>query len=158
MVVYRISDPKYCSFPLTASGCEARWNADKQYVLYTGSTRALSTLELAVRRNELDLRLPYKLLSIYIDDDPDLITEIKLSQLPDDWRLVASYPKLRALTKSWYDNNQSLILKVSSAVIPEEFNYLFNTKHPDYQKVQLLNTVDYAWDKRLIGQTKKKKK
>jgi len=62
-----------------------------------------------------------------------------------------SYPQLQQLGSEWYQSNKSLILKVPSAVIPMEYNYIINTRHPDFQNnVTLVRTEDYFWDERLF--------
>ncbi len=44
-----------------------------------------------------------------------------------------------------------MILRVPSAVIPQEYNYIINTRHPDFlTKVKLLRIEDYFWDERLM--------
>lgn len=47
MELFRISREKY-SHALRASGAENRWNKQDEFVLYTGSSCSLSTLELVV--------------------------------------------------------------------------------------------------------------
>jgi len=50
-----------------------------------------------------------------------------------------------------YEEKQFLILKIPSAIIPQEYNYIINTTHPDFkQKVQLIDVEDYFWDSRLL--------
>jgi RES domain-containing protein len=47
--------------------------------------------------------------------------------------------------------NQSLLLKVPSAVIHEEYNFLVNPLHPDFKKVKLTKTKSFWPDKRLFS-------
>ncbi|MBO0952526.1 RES family NAD+ phosphorylase [Fibrella forsythiae] len=64
---------------------------------------------------------------------------------------VADYPALQRLGSAWYVAQETLVLKVPSAVIPYEYNYLNNTEHPDFdQHVQPVHTEDYFWDDRLL--------
>ena len=47
--------------------------------------------------------------------------------------------------------NNSMVLKVPSAIVPKEYNFIINTKHPDFiDKVSLVRTEDYFWDERLF--------
>ncbi len=42
-------------------------------------------------------------------------------------------------------------MKVPSSIIPKEYNYLINTKHPDFvSKVKMKELEDYNWDDRLL--------
>lgn len=88
---------------------------------------------------------------ISVADDEDLIEQFKIKELPKNWRKIAAYSRLQKMGSSWYKNQESLILKVPSAVIKQEYNYVINTKHPDFKKenIDLIRTEAYFWDKRL---------
>ena len=43
-----------------------------------------------------------------------------------------------------------LLLKIPSAVIPEENNYLINPDHPDYKKIKIRTSKPYGLDRRLF--------
>ncbi|WP_461126661.1 RES family NAD+ phosphorylase [Spirosoma aerophilum] len=74
-----------------------------------------------------------------------------MKELPANWRTLAGYPALQTMGSTWYTSQESLILKVPSAVIIYEYNYIINTGHPDFsQHVQLVRTEDYFWDPRLL--------
>lgn len=150
MEVYKIAKASF-SNKLAASGRAHRWNLDEQYTIYTGSSRSLSSLELIVNENSILPAFNYKVMVISIADEENLFTHILQSQLPQSWRTMTSYPKLQEIGSEWYINKRSLILKVSSAVIPKEYNYLINMSHPDFErKVTLVRTEDYFWDERLF--------
>ena len=38
---------------------------------------------------------------IFIPDNPDLITEVKIGHLPSYWREVSAYPELKAIEYFW---------------------------------------------------------
>jgi RES domain-containing protein len=88
---------------------------------------------------------------ISIADNDSLIKQVPTRDLPKDWKLSTAYPDLQAIGSDWYTNKESLILKVPSAIITQEFNYIINTLHPDFSNnVQLVRTEDYFWDERLL--------
>lgn len=150
MEVFRIVRETYAK-QLTASGSANRWNDDNQYIIYTGSSRSLATLELVVHRNNIIPAFAYRVMIISIADEEELITPILQSNLPKNWRSNTGYPVLQKMGSDWYKSKQSLVLKVPSAIISQEYNYLINTKHPDFlDKVTLVRTEDYFWDERLI--------
>jgi RES domain-containing protein len=149
MEVFRISTDIYSS-ALTASGAANRWNFANEFVLYTGASRSLSTLELVVHRNTIKPAGVYKVMVISIADEDELITQFLIKDLPSNWRTPLAYPQLNAMGSAWYSLQQSLILKIPSAIIINEYNYIINTKHPDFiTKVNLVRTEDYFWDSRL---------
>lgn len=150
MELFRIAEEKYASL-LSASGIAGRWNDDNEFVIYTASSRSLGTLEKIIRFNSINPKVLYKVMVIFIPDDSDLITEVKVNQLPAHWRELSAYPELKAIGNDWYVNNKSLVLKVPSSIITKEFNYLINTRHPDFRDVKLSFIEDYFFDKRLIA-------
>lgn len=88
---------------------------------------------------------------ISLPDDDNLIRQIKLKDLPPNWRMMAAYPFLQDIGSTWYSSQDSPILKVPSAVIPWEYNYILNTRYPDFRNlVRLVRTEDYFWDDRLF--------
>ncbi len=150
MEVFRIVKEAFAK-ELTASGSENRWNKAEEYVVYTGSSRSLATLELVVHRNNIMPAFAYRVMIISIADEEELITLIFQSNLPKNWRSDTVYPALQEIGSDWYKSKQSLILKVPSAIIAQEYNYLINTKHPDFAgKVNLVRTENYFWDERLV--------
>jgi len=149
MEVFRISREKYSS-RLSSSGTANRWNHDNEYVIYTAEARSLATVELIAHRNAIMKGSDYKMITISFPDEEDLITRIPIKTLPEKWQLVDSYSKLQDIGSSWYHTEASLILKVPSAIIPQEFNYIINTRHPDFKDVLLVRTKDYSWDNRLL--------
>lgn len=150
MEVFRISSEAY-SKSLSCSGSANRWNLKGQNVLYTGSSRSLSSLELIVHKGAVKPALIYKVMVISVADDDYLTKQIQIKDLPINWRSFAAYSILQNIGSGWYKSQDSLILKVPSAVIPIEYNYMINTEHPDFpNKVRLVRAEDYFWDSRLL--------
>lgn len=150
MEVYRISHSKY-SKKLTSSGAANRWNLDGEYVIYAGSSRSLSTLELIVHRNSIKKLPDYEVMIISISEEEELMEQVLIQQLPENWRSFEAYYKLQNLGSAWYKNQSSLVLKVPSAVITREYNYIINTKHPAFrEKVSLVRNEEYFFDERLL--------
>lgn len=150
MEVFRINFEEY-SHKLTSSGSANRWNKRGEYVIYTGWQRSLSTLELVVNRKSIVPALNYKVMVISLPDDENLIRQIYIRDLPSSWRMMSAYPVLQDMGSTWYNSQDSPILKVPSAIIPWEFNYILNTRHPDFSNaVSLIRVEDYFWDNRLF--------
>jgi len=149
MEVFKICKEKYAR-SLTASGAANRWNKKDEFVIYTGSSRALSTLETVVHRSGINFSSPYKLLTISITDKTQ-IKEIDIKDLPGNWKTIEAYVELQEIGSNWYNSLESLILKVPSAIISQEHNYIINKKHPQFTKsIVLKSSEDFVWDKRLL--------
>ena len=148
MEIFRISREKY-STSLTASGASARWNRDNEFVLYTGEVRSLSALELAVHGIP-NIAISFKTMVISVPDDDKLFNKVRIEDLPDNWRDTDAYPNLQEIGSNWYSAQRSLILQVPSVIIPQEYNFIINTTHPNFNDlVQLTRTEDFFWDNRL---------
>ena len=150
MELFRISVKEH-SRKLTASGSSNRWNKRGEYVLYTGEARSLSTLELVVHRNAVKPEVGYELMVISIPDDDKYLKTIRTTDLPVDWRNLSAYTVLQEIGSQWYSRKESLVLKVPSAVIPQESNYIINTRHEAFEnEVKLVRNEPYFWDDRLL--------
>ena len=150
MLVYNIRKEEY-AHQLIASGVSNRWNKNDEFIIYTGSSRALSALELIVHKSSIGVNTSYKLLVIELKIGEKDIAEITIEQLPENWQSVKSYVALQSIGSDWYRKQKSLVLKVPSAIVSKEYNYLINTKHPDFfKKVKLKEVEDFLWDERLL--------
>lgn len=147
MLVYRIALARF-SDALFASGRAARWNSNDSYVIYTASSISLACLENVVHRNKLGLNASFKVLYIDIPDDL-LQTEIHQDELPSKWHHFENIPITQFLGNEWLINQQTAVLKVPSSIIPQEFNYLLNPKHPDFKTIKLLKAEPFIFDERI---------
>jgi RES domain-containing protein len=149
MEVYKICRDKYAN-KLSASGVSNCWNKEDELVIYVGSSIALAALENVAHRASINIAKTYKLLKIEIKE-PNLIKEIDYKQLPKNWRSLEAYIELQEIGSAWYQAVESLILKVPSAIVSQEFNYVINTKHPlFFSNVVLQSVEEWVWDKRLL--------
>ena len=81
----------------------------------------------------------------------EMVREIQLSDLPPNWNTLQSYPRLQEIGSGWFEKRESLILKVPSALIPQEHNFVINTKHDSFSThVKLIGLEDFYWDGRLF--------
>ncbi len=150
MLLYNIRKEQYAN-QLIASGAANRWNKTDEFVIYAGSSASLATLELVVHRSGIRIDQSYKLLVIEAKVTAKDIFIIDLDQLPANWKSIHSYPELQALGSKWYQTQRSLLLKVPSAVLPRESNYVINTRHPDFAaKIKIKEREQFIWDSRLL--------
>lgn len=149
MKLYRITREKYAS-KLEASGRANRWNMEKQYVIYASSGRSLAALELVAHRNSIMEGVTYKTVIIDVPNQNGIILNAEIKKLPRDWHLLENRFTTQKYGSDWYSKRRSLILKVPSAIIKEEFNLVLNTTHPDFSKISIASIEDFNWDKRLL--------
>lgn len=151
MEVFRITITKY-AHQLISSGAANRWNYENEYVIYAAGSRSLATLELVVHRAAIQPDFVYKVIVIHISDEETLFSSIPQKDLPQHWREEKAYPMLQQIGSHWYQRKSSLVLKVPSAIVPKEYNYMINTSHPDFheENIKIVGREPYFWDDRLI--------
>lgn len=147
MKVFRIALSKWAN--LTASGKPARWNPMGTFMIYTSSSLALACLENLVHRSGEGLAENFSAMTIDIQDSFSL-TEITEDQLPSNWTNLNQYGFTQKLGKAWVENQTSLVLKVPSALVGLECNYLINPMHPEFISVTLEKTTPFKFDSRFM--------
>lgn len=133
---------------LFASGLEGRWNAEGKKVIYTAASVALAFLENMIRRQGVGFNSDFKTMIIEIPSDLKFET-IKAETLPRGWREFTDYSKCQHLGNEWFDRGENPVLKVPSAVLSEEFNYVISATHADFKKIKLLETTELVPDERI---------
>ena len=148
MLVYRISVTKW-SKSLVASGKAARWNSTGNNMIYTASSRALACLENVAHRSRRGIIDEFKVMVIDIPSEIK-IEKIMLDDLPENWFLYEHFETCGAIGDKWLQQQTSAVLRVPSAIIINEFNFLINPEHPDFKKIKLDRIEDFRFDPRII--------
>jgi RES domain-containing protein len=149
MIVYRISNAAF-SDDISGTGAKlngARWNSKGVPVLYTAQFISLAVLEMLVNTNFKDYGIALDLMYINFPD-AQTITNIDLKNLKTNWRDDFEYT--RYMGDEFFKQKESLILKVPSSVIQEEYNYLVNPLHAEFKKIKLVKTKSFWPDERLF--------
>ena len=152
MLIYRIAHKKFTQ-NLSVSGLSGRWNSQGKMVLYTSENISLALLENMIYRAGSGFNNDYKIMIIEVLSEK--IEEINSKKLPKNWRELDAYSELQEIGDDWYNQQNNLILKVPSSILPENFNFILNTIHPDFKKVKLIDVLDYEPDERIENILKK---
>lgn len=147
MELFRITKSQYAD-QLLASGIAGRWNRSGEEVIYAAGSRSLACLENLFHRNGRGTTQTFITMVIYVPDHVPL-RQINTADLPLDWNQSAFCKACQELGSAWYREEKHLILKVPSAVIPDEHNFVINTLHPDFEKVQLVYRLPFGFDQKL---------
>jgi RES domain-containing protein len=130
------------------TGMAGRWNGAGKKVIYCAELIALAFLENMIRRQGVGFNDDFKIMIIEIPDDVG-ITIINSAALQTGWRDFKDYAVCQPLGDQWYDRGSTLLLKVPSLVLPQSFNYVINTRHVDFTKVQLIASTELVPDERI---------
>ncbi len=148
MYVWRICATKYQDSAFSGLGglyVPGRWHLQGHRIIYTSESLALASLEIFVHL-ESD-RLPLVAIKAYLPDELE-IGEVKLDDLPSNWQNNSSYSLLQTIGQDWLRSRRTPILKVPSAIVPVEHNYLFNPEHPELN-LELEPPFKFNFDQRM---------
>jgi len=148
MIVFRISNELFKE-DISGNGAAingARWNSKGGRMLYTSEYISLAILESLVHFQVGNIPSNQYLLQVELADTD--FSEIKLSKIKDNWQQHLNYTQW--IGDQFISANQSLILKVPSAVVPQEHNFLINPLHSDFKKVKIIKSELLELDKRLL--------
>ena len=153
MIVYRIEREKYLDTTLQGIGAALtegyRWNSLNTYLVYTADSRALATIEVSVHL-DFSEDLPTDRFYVEIDIPNDVeILELFIEQLPENWDSKPPILETQYIGDDFVSQNSAAVLKVPSSIVPPEFNYLINPKHPDSAKIKVISTKKLQFDNRL---------
>ena len=148
MILYRLATAKYAD-DLSGEGARlygGRFNPVGIPAVYTSGNVSLCILEILVRASKQTIPDSYTLISIEIPDTD--IREIKQDKLKKDWQNDLDYTQ--GIGEDFLKENKDLCLKVPSAVLPIEHNYVLNPAQAGFKKVKIIATQLLQLDKRLF--------
>ncbi len=127
-----------------------RWNTKGTLLVYLGGSLSLATLEILVNAPNATsiVRGHYRCLELSFDSD--LVCYVDPSDLPDNWAKPGMSSPVSHIGDQWAREQSAAILRVPSAVIPVECNYLLNPNHPDAALVTHGDIQPFSIDARLI--------
>jgi RES domain-containing protein len=123
-----------------------RWNSVGHAVVYTAATTSLALLEILVNA---DTTLVPHYVAIPVTFDGSLMGVVDAGFLPGDWRSQTPPMRLKRIGDEWIESRRSCVLRVPSAVVPHEWNYLLNPAHPDFPSLEVGEPIVLEADARL---------
>lgn len=152
MNVFRLNKEKYRK-DMSGQGAQiagGRWNSVGVPMIYTSQSRSLSTAEVAVNLPLGDVPGGFEITTIYIPDDCKL-TEILVKDLPPGWKTFPPTILTQKIGDQFIIQGKYLVMKVPSAVVPGDFNYLINPRHPDFHRIEIIKKEPYEFDERFFN-------
>jgi RES domain-containing protein len=151
MIVFRLSKTKFAK-DLSGKGAEksgGRWNSKGVAMLYTSESRALCTTEIAVHTALGNIPFDYCLTGIEIPDNI-VVFAINIADLAPEWKDFPHYNFTQKIGDGFVENKEYLVLKVPSAVVQGDYNYLINPAHPDFRLIKIIDIEPFSFDERLF--------
>jgi RES domain-containing protein len=126
-----------------------RWHSRGRRVIYASATLSLAALEYLVHLGRRDSRLALVAIEITIPDALP-VEAVERSALPPDWQTSPPTDATISVGNAWLDGRRGAVLKVPSAIISSEFNFLINPLHPHFQQIGAGTPRPFAFDGRLL--------
>jgi RES domain-containing protein len=152
MFLYRIANKKYLR-DLSGLGAKqfgGRWNSIGTPMVYTSSSISLATLEILCHTSIQLIPNNFGVITIEIPETIE-VNALTINELPLNWDIYPSPTNLAMLGNDWIQSNSSLLLKVPSVIIKNEFNFLINPLHKDFNQLNIIAEADFDLDKRISG-------
>lgn len=150
MEIFRITTAKWAN-SLTASGFAGRWNSNGIKMIYAAGSRSLACLENIVHRGQLELAVEFRVMVIYVPDELHQVN-FDVQLLPENWHNSgeAAYSMCRPFGDEWIRSKLSPVLRVPSAIMKNEYNFLVNPEHPDFRgNIKIIDTEPFFFDPRI---------
>lgn len=146
---WRLTKTRHVSSAWTGEGARragGRWNSPGLPVVYASEALSLALVEVLVH-------LPPGLLPSYsaipVRYEEGLALTLTLEALPENWRTSPPPASTQALGDAWARERRSVILRLPSVVVPEEWNLVINTVHPDFPRLEIGPPLPFPFDPRL---------
>jgi RES domain-containing protein len=149
MIVFRIGKTRF-SNDLTGEGARlngGRWNHILTPCVYTSESSALALLEYTVNVNIDDIPRSLSITTIEIPDEG--IEEFKQLDLPGDWTQIPAPTSTKDFGTNLLKAGVRPILKIPSAIISKEYNFILNPLHLDSKNFKIISVEDFIYDVRI---------
>jgi RES domain-containing protein len=146
---WRITKHKYAKTAFDGEGARlygGRWNSPGTAMIYTSQSQSLAVLELLVHMDAPELLRKYILFEVWLPTS--YVSDLNLSNLPANWRTDPAPADVRVVGDEWVASGNSAALRVPSALVPGESNFLLNPRHPDFRKLRIAKPLPFQFGPR----------
>ena len=148
--VFRVCPTRHAETAFSGDGARTfggRWNPPGTRAIYCAENRSLAALEILVHLRGVEI-IPK--LTIYQIQVPDSVSVFIPRQLPQGWDAEPVSRASQDVGAAWIKAGRTAVLRVPSAVVPEERNFVLNPEHPDFPKLVISKPEPFVLDPRLL--------
>lgn len=149
--LWRMCKARHASTALDGEGARlvgGRWNSPGRRAVYLSEHLSLAALEVLAHFTK-GTAPEHVAIPLDVPEDMSIYTPT-LTALPPDWRAVEAPPSTQRFGDAWLNGATTALMRVSSVIIPEEFNFVLNPAHPDFARIKTHPPVPFSFDPRLI--------
>jgi len=150
--VWRICLQAHVATGLLGTGglhVSGRWHHRGNPIVYTSATPSLAALEVLAHVDPATAPPNLRLVEILIPDGLSLET-CDPSTLAPDWMAFPAPQVLQDFGSTWLASHRSAVLRVPSALLPIERNFILNPLHSDANQFQVVRDIPFSFDVRLL--------
>lgn len=149
-VIWRLTPQRHIREAFTGEGAAlygGRWNFPDIPLVYCAESRSLAALEVLANIRDPKIHFTQPWVTIPAEIAGAMIE--RPEKLPENWQVNPYAPETQRFGQEWVRTQRSVALRVPSAVILGEFNYLLNPAHPDFKRVKVGKPEPFSFDPRL---------
>jgi RES domain-containing protein len=150
LTVWRLCAAKYAGSAFSGEGARrfgGRWSSAGMPVVYASESRSLAVLEVLA-----NVEIPETLAAnawVVLSAQVPVEQIEKPARVPACWRQYPRSTETQVFGDAWLRASQTVALRVPSAVVPGEFNYLLNPAHRDFARIEFGAPEPFSFDPRL---------
>lgn len=147
--LYRLSGKKYAR-DLSGEGSRlygGRWNHVGTPCVYAAENRSLAVLEYSVNSDLYLIPRALSMLTLLVPAES--VKECTIPELPGNWMEAPAPFHTKDFGTRILQQRTHLLIRIPSAIVPQEFNYLINPQHPLAAQIQIAEAVDFIYDPRV---------
>ena len=151
--LWRLSKAKYADEALSGYGARlhaGRWHRKGLSMVYLTESPALALLEKLVHVNRPEELTGFDWRVVAVEVEDRYIQQLSEADLPDDWDAWPWPAATQRLGSQWFQEKESVVLGVPSAVVPRQCNCLLNPTHPQFEALDVGEPDPFPVDRRLI--------
>ena len=149
MIIYRLALEIFKE-DMSGTGSKifgGRWNVPGFAAIYTAENISLAVLEILVNTDKNNIPPPYYLIKLQMPDNLP-VKVITQAGLKEKWYNDFEYAQY--IGSNFLESGKESILKIPSAIVKEEYNFLLNPAHADFKKITIKEAVPFDLDIRLL--------
>ncbi len=151
MRIHRLTLPRYVRTALSGEGTlrvGGRWTPVGLPAVYASDSIALAVLETLVHASS-SLAPAHRVVVVELPDGMD-VTTVEADELPEGWRATPAPLSLRIFGREWIEASATAVMKVPSAIVPAESNFVLNPLHPEFARLAVVTADPFEIDVRLF--------
>jgi RES domain-containing protein len=151
LTVFRLGKHAYRAQLFSGQGgifASGRWTPRGRPVVYASASISLAVLEYSVNYRRRG-SVPATVLGRATIPSGIRVQTVSSGDLHATWYAANPALELQTIGGEWLEGGETAVLKVPSAIVVEEWNYLLNPLHADFGKLKFSAPKVFNFDRRI---------